>query len=67
MLPPLLIWKDICNKNNSLENEKLKKENEKLKKENNDLKYKLDGLLSKNEIYTNYINCILSKSISKDN
>ena len=25
MLPPLLIWKDICNKNNSLENEKLKK------------------------------------------
>ena len=44
------------------ENDELKNANNELKKENDELKFKMKYVtLAKNEIYKNYINCILNK------
>jgi len=43
------------------ENDELKNANNELKKENDELKFKMKYVtLAKNEIYKNYINCILN-------
>ena len=56
----LYIMKDISNNYYLNEISKLKKENEKLKINNTDLKDRLEWVIvAKNEIYSNYIDCIL--------
>ena len=58
----LYIMKDIFDSYYLNEIANLKEENEKLKLKNTELNSKLNGVIvAKNEIYSSYIKCILSK------